>query len=166
MQLQHAVRKVLHQLTFSVSQLTQEQFVMPSSRLHQGTIGQHIRHIIEFYQCLEYGYASGLVDYENRPRDHQIETNKDHACGLLLELASGLGKENKELRLLVSYGLQQDDPLKLSTNYYREIAYNLEHTIHHMALVRVGIEEVSGLNLSEDFGVASSTLKYRSQCAQ
>jgi hypothetical protein len=166
MQLQHAVRKVLHQLAFSVSQLTQDQFVQASSRLHQGTIGQHVRHIIEFYQCLEKGYASGLVDYENRPRDQQIETDKDLACGLLLALAGGLGKENKDLRLLASYGIQDEEPLRLSTNYYREIAYNLEHTIHHMALVRIGVEEVSSLHLSEDFGVAASTLKYRSQCVQ
>lgn len=166
MQLQLAVRKVLHQLAFSVGQLTQEQFVQPSSRLHQGTVGQHIRHIIEFYQCLEKGYACGLVDYEDRARDHRTETNKDYACSLLLELAGGLAKVNTDLRLLVSYGLQDQQPVDLATNYYREIAYNLEHTIHHMALVRVGIEEVSSVTLPEDFGVAASTLTYRSQCVQ
>jgi hypothetical protein len=54
----------------------------------------------------------------------------------------------------------------IPSNYYREIAYNLEHTIHHMALIRVGINEVSMIELPQDFGVAYSTIKYRQQCAQ
>ena len=54
----------------------------------------------------------------------------------------------------------------IPSNYYREIAYNLEHTIHHMALIRVGINEVSSVVLPTEFGVAYSTIKFRQQCAQ
>jgi len=46
------------------------------------------------------------------------------------------------------------------------MAYNLEHTIHHMALMKAGIREVAGIEMPESFGVASSTLKFRSACAQ
>ena len=55
---------------------------------------------------------------------------------------------------------------KSTTNYYREIAYNLEHTIHHMALIRVGLRELGDIAVDDSYGVASSTLKYRKQCAQ
>jgi len=54
----------------------------------------------------------------------------------------------------------------IPSNYYRELAYNLEHTIHHMALIRVGVNEVSSIELPVEFGVAYSTVKYRKQCAQ
>jgi hypothetical protein len=70
------------------------------------------------------------------------------------------------LVLEACYDDQSVESITISTNYYREIAYNLEHTIHHMALIRVGLNEVSGIQLPDDFGVASSTVKHRKQCAQ
>jgi len=68
--------------------------------------------------------------------------------------------------LEASYDDSSDKTIFIESNYYREIAYNLEHTIHHMALIRIGISEVSSVLLSEDFGVASSTLKHRRQCVR
>jgi hypothetical protein len=52
------------------------------------------------------------------------------------------------------------------TNYYREIVYNLEHTIHHMALIRVGLKELASIELPENYGVASATVKHKKSCAQ
>jgi hypothetical protein len=56
--------------------------------------------------------------------------------------------------------------MDVSTNYYREVIYNLEHTIHHMALIRVGINELGNIDLPKDFGVAPSTIKYKQLCVQ
>jgi hypothetical protein len=35
-----------------------------------------------------------------------------------------------------------------------------------MALIRIGINEVADIVLPENFGVASSTVKHKQQCAQ
>jgi hypothetical protein len=167
MQIQNAVNKVFVQLIDCINQLTQEQYVQTCRTLHNNTIGQHVRHIVEFYQCLELGYGSGVVDYEKRERNRAIENDKVLATAILLHIVSGLDKENLPLQLSATYDCYEDEnPIMLSTNYYREIAYNLEHTIHHMALIRIGIKEISAIDLSDDFGVASSTIKYRKQCAQ
>lgn len=166
MQLQQAVNNVFVQLSATLDQLSQEQYVQPCKTLFNATIGQHVRHIIELFQCLESGYGSGLVNYEKRKRDLRIETDKAFASGLLIEVHQGLEKANKALKLEACYDEHDTEPLTLDTNFYREVAYNLEHTIHHMALIRVGITEVSDIELPEEFGVASSTIKYRQQCAQ
>ena len=166
MQLQQAVNNVFVQLTDTVNQLSPEQYVQPCTNLVNNTIGQHIRHIIELFQCLEKGYPENIVNYEKRKRDVNIETNKGLALKLLQEIYANLAKPDKEIVLHASYDDDSQEPIAIPTNYFREIAYNLEHTIHHMALIRVGIREVSAIDLPENFGVASSTVKHRKQCVQ
>jgi len=166
MELQKAVHQVFLQLSGSLDELEAEQYTHPCKNLSGNTIGQHVRHIIEMFLCLENGYQSGEVDYEKRKRDHRIETDKVFAGGLLPEIIRGISKENKPLFLLTYYDDLQVEPKKIGTNYFREIAYNLEHTIHHMALIRVGLREIGDIPVDDSYGVASSTLKYRKQCAQ
>ncbi len=166
MQLQQTVKNVFVQLSESLHQLTDEQYIQPSKTLFNATIGQHVRHIIELFICLEKGYETGIVNYEKRKRDLVIQTDKDFANRLLQKIYSDLEKSNKKLLLEANYDEHSAATLTVTTNYYREIIYNLEHTVHHMALIRVGINEVSTIEVPGDFGVASSTIKYRKECAQ
>jgi hypothetical protein len=166
MQLQQAVNNVFVQLAATLQQLSESEYAQQCKTLHSNTIGQHVRHIIELFQCLEKGYNDGTVNYEKRKRDVIIETDKKIAERLLNEIHNSLDKPNKELMLEACYDDISNEKLTLTTNYYREIAYNLEHTIHHMALIRTGISEVSSISVPENFGVATSTIKYRKQCAQ
>lgn len=166
MLLKKPIQNVFVQLSESLNQLTDAEYKQPSRVLFDATIGQHVRHIIELFLCLENGYASGIVNYEKRERDHRIETDKEFATRLLKEIYQQLEKPNIELVMEAEDYEDAAGFTSIPTNYYREIAYNLEHTIHHMALIRVGITEVSAIMLPEEFGVAFSTIKFRQQCAQ
>lgn len=177
MQLYLAVQKVFGQLAGSLCQLQPEEYIQRCETLSGHSIGQHVRHIIELFQCLENGYGQGIVNYEQRKRDKAIENDIQLACRLLAQILAGLARPDKPLLLEASYadaGAESSSnaaaapgSMTLSTNYYREIAYNLEHTIHHMALIRIGIRDSgSELVLPEGYGIASSTLKYHRECAQ
>jgi hypothetical protein len=166
MQLQQTIKNVFVQLSTTLDLLTDAQYVYAGKTLSNATIGQHVRHIIEMFICLEDGYSTGKVNYEKRMRDIQIETQKDFAIALLHTVYEGLNKANKNIVMEASFNDDANDPIHFETNYYREIAYNLEHTIHHMALIKVGIREVSDIDIPEGFGVSSSTIKYRKECAQ
>jgi hypothetical protein len=166
MHLQQAIANVFVQLNDSLDQLSGEQYVQPVQTLSNATIGQHVRHIIELFMCLENGYQNGIVNYEKRKRDYTIETNKGLAVQLLHAIVAGLGKPNKTLLLEAGYDDLSEDVVTIETNYLREVVYNLEHTVHHMALIRVGIMALSEIALPEGYGVASSTIKYRQACAQ
>jgi len=164
--LQNAINNVFLQLTTSLEQLNDVQYSMECSILSNATIGKHLRHVIELFQSLEQGYSTGIVNYDKRKRDTRIETDKEFALTLLSEIRNGLNKVNKDLILESSYDEDSNEVVSIKTNYNREIAYNLEHTIHHMALIRVGINAVSDIQLPENYGVASSTVRHRQECAQ
>jgi hypothetical protein len=161
MRLQQAVNNVFVQLSETIRLLSPSQYMQQCVNLGNNTIGQHVRHVIELFQCLESGYPDNSVNYEKRKRDVMIETDKELALQLLQEIYLQLDRPDKELVLHASYDENTDEPISIPTNYFREIAYNLEHTIHHMALIRVGIKEVSDIALPDEFGVASSTVKHR-----
>jgi len=164
--LSNPINKIFHQLTDVVSQLENHVYSKPCRNLSNATIGQHFRHIIELFQCLENGYATGFVNYEKRNRDNRIETDREFALILLVNIFNSIEKTNKDLILETGDYGDELETVTVTTNYYRELLYNLEHTIHHMALIRVGIIEISTFQLPVEFGVAYSTIKYRRQCAQ
>jgi hypothetical protein len=166
MRLQQSIQNVFVQLSASLELLNDSQYVYASKILSNATIGQHVRHIIEMFNCLEHGYEAGVINYDKRKRERKIETEKSFAIALLKKIYEGLDKENKPLQMEAVYDEHSDELLRFNTNYYREVAYNLEHTIHHMALIKVGIQEVSDIAIPEGFGVASSTIKFRAACAQ
>jgi len=166
MLLKQPIQDVFLQLSESLDQLTDREYSQPSNILFNATIGQHVRHIIELFICLEKGYHGGVVNYEKRKRDYRIEIDKNFACNLLKVIFRRLTRANKDIILEAENYTNDAKLVSIQSNYYREIAYNLEHTIHHMAMIRVGINEVSSVVLPEEFGVAYSTIKFRQQCAQ
>lgn len=133
------------------------------SVLSNSTIGQHTRHIIELYLCLLNGYETADVSYDRRERDLKIEQDLSFAIEQLEYIQAQLDRPNKSIT--ISYELAGSETC-LDSNYFREVMYNLEHTIHHHALIKVGIEHFTSLQLPESFGVAPSTMQYRETCAQ
>jgi uncharacterized damage-inducible protein DinB len=167
MQLYHSLQTVFVQLNDSLQQLSDKQYTQPSARLFHASIGQHVRHIIELFICLQKGYNTGVINYEKRKRELLIETDKEFARELLTGILQSINKPDKVLLLEANYNEESEETLLIETNYYREIVYNLEHTVHHMALIRVGINEVSSIDVPNEFGVAASTIKYKKTvCAQ
>ena len=131
--------------------------------LSGATIGQHARHVIELYTCLISDYAIGHVCYDKRQRNRRIEEEVAYAVEQLEYIQQNLSKSNKPLKVAYELGGQE---VVLDSNYNREVMYNLEHAIHHHALIKIGIKHFTDLELPESFGVAPSTMQYRKVCAQ
>ncbi|PWJ58789.1 hypothetical protein CLV98_103156 [Dyadobacter jejuensis] len=166
MTLKEPIRQLIYQLKYAIEQLEPQEYSMALSALSNASIGQHIRHIIELFQELEKGYQVGTVNYELRERDYKIETSPAFALEMLKKIENSVAKEDKVMTLISDYNLQCSEPISLTTTYYRELIYNIEHTVHHMALIRVGWGQVCVHPLPKEFGVAVSTLKYRQAITQ
>ncbi len=158
-----AISKALNELSVLVSQLSNEDYCSPCHDLSNATIGEHTRHIIEMFQCLENQYETGIVNYDHRKRDYRIQTNTAFAKDCIDAILNQVDKPNKNLQL---QQIVEDEELLIDSNYDRELLYNLEHCIHHQALIKVAIIQLKTIEIDENFGVARSTIEYRNQCAQ
>lgn len=142
---------------------SQDLYSTPCEALSNATIGQHSRHIIELYQCLLAGYQAGEINYDSRKRNTVYENDTEAAVSVIKEIQTGLEQPDKFVKIFCG---TDNSSVCIESNYYREVLYNLEHCIHHQALIKVALLSIKGLAISDGFGVAPSTLQYRKQCAQ
>lgn len=155
-----------HQIMDAIHQLSDTDYSFAIEQLGKATIGQHVRHIIELYEELYNGYETGVVCYDNRKRDYAIETNRMLAIERLQHISVSTAKTNKPLQLKCCYATQEGEDVWVETNYLRELIYNIEHMVHHMALLRVGLNQIATIELPNDFGIAVSTIRHKNVCAQ
>jgi uncharacterized damage-inducible protein DinB len=142
--------------------LSDKQYQHQSELLSGASIGQHLRHVVEFYDCLLNGLSQEKINYEKRARSLDLEINRKTAINKI----SSIKKQLSFLELNSRLYLEIED-LIIDTSVQRELFYNLEHSIHHQALIKVGLKEQNiGNMVNADFGVAPSTLKYRKQCVE
>jgi len=168
MQLISATTTILHQLRDVIQQLTETEFKRPSTTLGHSTIGQHTRHTLEFFICLEQGFEKGVVNYDRRPHDKLIEEDKFIALSAIQRTVDFVISHTADqcLKLEVGYERHKDDSITLETNFYRELAYNIEHAVHHMAIMKIGIKEVAPhVSVPVGFGIAVSTLRHQESLA-
>ncbi len=149
--------EVLEELQGFLDQLRSEDFSEVSSVLRTSSIGQHVRHILEMYECLISQYASGIVCYEHRNRDNVLETDLDQAISKIKNIRSSIQLADKEIYLKLTLESGKDT---VQSSYFRELWYNLEHCIHHQALIKVACNQLDYISLPVGFGVARSTIDY------
>ena len=139
--------------------------------LSGSTIGQHTRHIIEFYNCLleqSYGSVEPVINYASRRRDHRIESEPDHALDYVNSISRKLKELNADQQCLLNCAEHGQEDLMVVSTIGRELIYNIEHTIHHLAIVKIALRySMPEIVLPEHFGVAPSTIRHRQEaCAQ
>jgi len=164
----HNINK-LEEIKYLLQQLPQNLYTEPKEILSGATIGQHFRHILEFYICLEKGVQTGIVSYDERERNVLIETNLAHAVNCIERLIHFLTslKNDCSLEMKANYSNSPDKPAIIQSSLYRELAYALDHTVHHLAIVRIALSEGKDMvEVDSNFGVAPSTIRYREQCVQ
>jgi len=159
-----ASKDILNQLKGVIEQLKEQDFSKSIPVLNNSTIGQHCRHTLEFYTCLKNSLDSGVINYDKRDHDKVIETDKLLSIALIDELKTFLEscKDNVSLKLESCYSIEGNEVDVVDSNLNRELAYNIEHAIHHMAIIKIGLKSIAPyVEIPEHFGVAVSTVKYQ-----
>lgn len=169
MNLLTATEQIVLQINELLIQINKTEYSKQLSILNNGSIGQHVRHITEFYDCLLKDYNNNTCDYDSRSRLPKLENDPLYTNDFLKKKLEEIQQINlkKEINLLAIYS--PDDKIKdeIKTSIERELIYCLEHAIHHMAIIKIALNtDFPHINVDENFGIAPSTLKYRQQCAQ
>lgn len=148
-----------------------DQYQVPLELLSGSTIGEHTRHIIEFFTCLLEQSADlpdPVINYAIRRRDYLIESNAEHALLAIDEICVKLNSLDTEVNCKLDCSEHGQQGLLVPSTVGRELIYTIEHTIHHLAIVKIALKSiVPSLAIPDHFGVAPSTLRHRHEaCAQ
>ncbi len=162
-------QKCIHQLEdlrIFLQQINQEQFKKPLSELSKASLGQHTRHILEFYTCLlKSTKEEPSVCYDRRERNPLLENEIPAALQEISEVTERLDKRDQDFALEQIILSDGQDPLSLTSTFFRELWYVYEHTTHHMAILKIASKLMGVVGLPENFGVADSTISYRRSAA-
>jgi hypothetical protein len=171
MNIKEIAAQTLQDALHYLNDIDQEVYSMPLDLLFGASLGQHTRHFVEFYQCLLDQLENGnTVNYALRIRDIRIEEDPVFASSLIDTLCTRLLSLNQNMActLVCDEHVQDNTGITVESNLHRELVYNIEHTIHHLAIIKIGLHAVAPrIPLPAHFGVAPSTVQHKQkQCAQ
>ncbi|HSF56039.1 MAG TPA: DinB family protein [Algoriphagus sp.] len=161
--LSDACSQQLEELTELLLQLSPEDYSGISPVFKSSSIGQHVRHILEFFECLVTQYDQGEINYDLRKRDLRLEMEPAFALEKIRELQSKTHLPDKDLQIPHN---QFPNAQSIKSTFYRELLYNLEHCVHHQALIRLACLALPHIIIPENFGIANSTLTFNSKIAE
>lgn len=165
MSLHLIVASLFADMSVYLKTLSKATYSQPLDLFSGASLGQHTRHILEFFQCLTEQAPGGTINYDARTRSAALEQDPAAAFLAMAQLQERLSNFEMDLplQLETNFSLEANCPAgPVNSTFGRELVYNIEHTIHHLALIRIGLRAVCpGLTLPEGFGVAPSSLRYR-----
>lgn len=136
----------------------------PGAPPYAGPVGAHLRHVIEHYDALVFPAEPGVVDYDGRPRDAELERSPARArlrvealCRALARWpASRLGMP---VRVRGLGGAAGDFRFVAASSVGRELAFVASHAVHHFAVLKLHVQQ-QGITVPPDFGKAPATVAH------
>jgi uncharacterized damage-inducible protein DinB len=154
-----ALQAQLYTLHTIVESLADEVYATKVSRT-SGTIGEHVRHTLDHARALLALDGAGDLTYDARLRGTRVETDAVEGMREIVRVCTGLDAlravpADRQIRLHVLADASRP-PVELLTTIGRELAFVVQHTIHHCALIAVLLER-RGIATPARFGYAPST---------
>ena len=156
-----ALEGALEELAAVVSVLSPDAY---SARLFpnaSGSIGEHVRHCLDHVSALVTADPSSYLSYDRRERGTTIETDPAQALRSiqLLRIKIAVGRWSTRLDepiCVVSTVAHGGVMLSGMSTLGRELAFVLNHTIHHQAMIGL-LATLHGCDIPDGFGFAPST---------
>ncbi len=142
-----------------LNSINDQQYANNSTAPYYSSIGIHMRHILDVFQCIFDGIESGKIDLSARQRNELAETKVIMGLAYFDKILSLLNEVAEEdLDKLVK--VKDDLGLGMVTANYTFASALIQahsHAIHHFASIGYIISQM-GINLpDEDFGYNPTT---------
>src|SRR5262249_50540193 len=129
-----------------------------------GSIGEHVRHLLDHVAALVAAAPSRSLSYDHRERGTAIESDISAALRQVLRLKVALQRWSSlspdEPVLVESIVSTSGDRVAGWSTLSREVAFVVSHTIHHLATIAL-LLHMQGLFVPDRFGFAPTTLMPR-----
>jgi uncharacterized damage-inducible protein DinB len=158
--------KLLREVIELVETIDRDSYATPISG-GAAAIGEHLRHVLDFYHCFLRDLPRGRIDYDDRPRDPRASSDPLHAQRIAAELLAHLESFESlgdDQRVLVKADAPEGFDSASVSSVERELQFLASHTVHHHAFIAIALRS-SGRPVPEGFGVAPSTQRYWKECA-
>ncbi len=150
--------KTLQKTRLLLSNLTNEELCNNSVSPYYSSLGCHIRHILDFYDCVLNIDSDNRVDLTARKRNNNVECNCDDASEYLNKIITRL----QNIDYKAAERIVVIDDLGLGKT---EIQYTLgalfaqanSHAIHHYAIINYILDSLGIALQDEEFGYNPTT---------
>lgn len=139
--------------------LTDKQLCDSSIAPYNSSIGTHVRHVLDFYDCIF--NSSEIIDLTARSRNKDVESKccnaQDYLNYIIKKLTEfKIGDPSETILVIDDLGLGK---IEMKYTLTAVLSQANSHTIHHYAIINYILE---GLNISfedSDFGYNPTTPK-------
>lgn len=170
MKIIHNTQAIFHQIIHLLKNIPENDYAKPLDIINNASLGMQFRHIVEFYVQIEKGYTTREICYDNRERDKCLETQIPYLISKMEDLLIFLDycNSNALININANYGDENDYSDTYQSSIGRELAYALDHAIHHLAIIKIAIQsDLPYISIPENLGMAPSTIRNKeTACAQ
>ena len=108
--------------------------------------------------------TTSFVNYDERQRNTAIETSREAAITAVDDMMAVIPTLALSLPVQMSFFGDVStnfQPYTVSSNVARELSFVTHHGVHHMAMIKLIMQELGYDLSSSDIGVAMSTIKHQ-----
>lgn len=154
-----AINKNLQKIVLLLENIEDSVYVNEDAGPYYSSIGNHLRHVLDYYSCIINGLNADVIDLTLRDRNSIINTDKQKAIEKTKEIQNTIfGYEHANTNYLVKV-VDDLGEGKISVDYTLEsiLVQANTHTVHHFASIAYILHGLKVSCVVEGFGYNPTT---------
>lgn len=154
-----ALAECLHELATLLEATADADYAWQHPSGVSGTVGAHVRHCLDHVHAVLERVTDDRLTYDHRQRATRSEQDRGYAIEQLHHAVRALSDSGGQLEHHLTLDVQVDrdgTTVSVGSSFGRELAFVLQHTIHHQALIALLLAD-RGAPVPHTFGYAPTT---------